>query len=703
MKTLRQRIAGMMYRELEFRAEHIIDADERLIRVVASTEFAVLRQSFFSAPWFETLGHKRTEVDLTRLKKGAPVLYNHNRTRADRVGVVESATLNTKDRQVEAVIRISKRSDVDDIWTDLSDGILKNISMGYQVNERTLIREGRGEPDEFRITSWSPAEISLVDVGADPNAQVGRELDDNLHYRIFDLKEGNEMFRYDTDGNPLGDTPETRTAILAGTATRKDGSPYVPTDEVRAALKALQTPTPVVATPATVTPITDADKDAAREEGRREGAGLEHTRVADINALFEPFGDTYDEVRTAAIKDGKATVAVTRKLLLDALGAGSGPVGGDAQRIENGEDSVDKFIRAGSIAIAVRAGIATDEQRAEVGKTGFRGFTLYELARRSLELANVPTDRFSKMELVGRAFTTSDFPLLLQDASNKSMLNGWDESPETWDQWANTGELSDFKVGNRVNISSFNDLTLVNEDGEYTYGSFQDEGQTIQLATFGKLFAISRQAIINDDLSAFTRIPSAMGRAAARVVGDLAYGVLTANANLSDGIALFAGTAIGTTHGNLNLGGAGVITGVRIDSMRVAMGRQTDASSSATALNIRPAFFLVPMAIESVAKVLMASEFDPADGTNNNRAPNSVRGLMTVISDARLDIDSATRFYIAAGQGGDTVEVAFLDGNQSPTLEQQAGWSIDGVEYKVRLDVAAAAMDFRGMQRNDGV
>lgn len=705
MKTLKQRIQGLLYRDLEIRADAIIDEDERIVRVVASTEFAVLRRSFFSAPWFETLGHKRSEVDLTRLKRGAPVLYNHNVfDRKDRIGVVEDATLNSKDKRVEATIRISKRADVDDIWTDIRDGILKNISVGYQVNERTLTREGRGEPDEFRITSWSPAEISLVAVGADPNAQIGRDLGDNMEYRIFDLEPErsiNEMFRYDAAGNPLGDSPETRAAILAGTATRQDGTPYVPTDEVRAALTAQETTAPVVTPPvaATVTPI---DVNAEREAGRVEGRQMEQARVSEINALFERFPDQ-ETVRAAAVASPATTVEGARGLLLDALGASATPVGGDAVRIEGTVDATDKFIRAGNLSIAVRAGFATDEERIEVGQTGFRGFTLYDLARRALEMSGQNADRFGKLELVGRAFTTSDFPLLLADAANKSMLRGWDEAEETWAQWMNTGSLSDFKVGNLVNLSSFENLSQINENGEYTFGAFQEEGQTIQLATYGKMFGISRQAIINDDLNAFTRIPSAMGRAASRTVGDVAYGVLTANGVIGDGQVLFIGST--TLHRNLNVSGAGGTpltndaAGVlALSAMDTAMGTQTDVSGSATALNINPSFLIVPRVLKRIGVSLMSNTTEP--GQANSGMANSVAGLAAVVSDARLDADSATRYYLAAR--GDTIQVAFLDGNQSPTLEQQAGWSIDGTEYKVRIDVAAAAEDYRGLQRDDG-
>jgi hypothetical protein len=702
LKNLRQKIEGMIYRDIEIRAEGVVDEDERLVKISMSSELPVLRRSFFSDPWVETLGHKRGEIDLDRFNNGASVHYNHSRTREDRIGVVESVKIvndKTKGRRLEGVVRISKREDVDDVWTDIRDGVLRNVSVGYSIDERKLTRAGKdGEPDEFRVTKWSPAEVSFVDIPADHTVGLGRNEQNEMQYRVIDLiepnlkKETTAMFRFDANGHPIADTPEARAAILAGTATCEDGSAYTPTDAVRAAL-ATPAPAPVAIVPAPV-----VDKDALRAEG----VAAEQKRTTDIKAIFAPFATSQAELRTTCVDDGTVTVEDARAKLLVALGKDSAPAQtADAIRIESGQDAVDKYIRAAGISLAIRAGTVTDEER-KAHDNSFAGFSLVELARHSLSLANIDSRSMSRMDLVGRAFTTSDFPLILANVANKSMLKGYEEAPETWNVWAQTGNLSDFKQASRVNLSSFDSLDLVSEDGEYKYGQFSENGENITLATYGKLFAISRQAIINDDLGAFTRIPAAMGRGASRTVGDLAYGVITSNPLMSDGLALFSGTAIGTDHGNLNLGGAAVISAASVGLARQGMARQTDSSGNAHALNIRPKYLIVPMALEDTARVLMASEFNPSDLSSNNRAPNPARGTLEVVTDARLDVDSSTRWYESAGQEFDTIEVAFLDGNQAPTLEQQNGWSIDGTEFKVRIDAAAAPMDFRTWQRNDG-
>lgn len=683
MERKKERVdGGLVYRGQVRAQSAILDEENRTIRVSFSSEDAkVLRGGFFQAPWYEVLGHDRSEVNLERLESGAPVLLNHARggifnEEATPIGVVESAEI--KNGRGEATIRLSKRSSVDDIWADVRDGILQNISVGYSIDERTLTAEKEGEPDEYRVTRWTPAEISIVDIPADHSVGIGRSESGTFELRGYGAPEG-EMYRIvEIQSEEKGMDPKDKKDTSAG----DDANRAAPQPEV-------------------VTVVDESATAAARDKGTQDGIRAENQRQSEIRALFTPafaeqLGTKADEIRSAALEDTDATVDSVRAQLLDALGSVSQSASADP-RIEVGESNE----RAGiTEALEVRAGLQSAPDN--FGENHFRGHSLQEMARASLEAAGHSTGRLTRLELVGRAFTTSDFPLILADVANKSMKKGFDEAPETWNRFCQVGNLSDFKTAHRVNLSSFDDLEVVRENGEYKYGQFDEEKETIQLATYGKLFSLSRQAIINDDLQAFTVIPNRMGRAAARVPGDLAYGVITGNPTMNDGTALFAGTAIGTDHGNLNIGGAAAISATSVAAMRVAMARQTDKSGNANGLNIRPSYILVPLELEDTANILMQSEFDPADGTNNNRAPNPVRGSMEVVTDVRLSADSTTRWYMASSAQFDTIEVAFLDGVQAPMLEQQNGWTVDGTEFKVRLDCGAAPMDFRTWQRNDG-
>jgi hypothetical protein len=87
----------------------------------------------------------------------------------------------------------------------------------------------------------------------------------------------------------------------------------------------------------------------------------------------------------------------------------------------------------------------------------------------------------------------------------------------------------------------------------------------------------------------------------------------------------------------------------------------------------------------------------------SSRIPNPVRNAAEVIVDARLDAASLTAWYLLADPNRfDTIEVGYLDGVAAPFLDQQEGWTIDGVEYKVRIDAAAAPLEFRTLYKNAG-
>jgi hypothetical protein len=303
-----------------------------------------------------------------------------------------------------------------------------------------------------------------------------------------------------------------------------------------------------------------------------------------------------------------------------------------------------------------------------------------------------------RTQIVNTAFrhSQSSFDSLLADVANKSMLMGYENQVEIYPMAARIGSLVDFKTAKRVGMTEFSDLEEVKPSGEYTQGDIGDYGEDIGLATFGKLFSINRQAIINDDLDAFTRVPETMGRAARRKVGDLFAAVLTANANMADGIALFDG-------GHSNLASAGAVpTTATIDAGRVAMRTQTDASGNGR-LNIPPRYWIGPVALEGIASVVRDSQTEIAASQNNSRRPNYVAGTFEILADSRFDSDDPAAWYMAADPSRfDTIEIAFLDGVDAPYMERVDAFTSDGVSFKVRIDAAAKALDHRGLYKDPG-
>lgn len=223
------RIEGNLHRSmaatLAVRAAEPGQADDGLmhLRLSVSSEIQYLRSSWWDDPWIEVLGHKADEVDLTRLNDGAPVLANHDRYNAvgntplAGIGSVRKAWLDGD--RLMCDITISRRDALADLRQDITDGLVRNVSIGYIINERVLVKAStNGQPDEYRVTSWTPFEISPVDVPADASVGLGRAADaspatpSNTRqpgYRVIDLPpaEGNRTPTESTRTMDPKDTP----------------------------------------------------------------------------------------------------------------------------------------------------------------------------------------------------------------------------------------------------------------------------------------------------------------------------------------------------------------------------------------------------------------------------------------------------------------------------------------------------------------
>ena len=182
VKPLRSRIDGMLHRHMPatLTVREIADraaSDQRLyLTLSVSSETPYLRTDGWEDPWVEVLGHKPDEVDLSRLNGGAPILANHDRFTA--TGDTPLAGIGAADRawleggRMYADITVSARAALADLRQDIVDGLVRNVSVAYVIDERVLTKSGGGrQPDEYRVTRWSPHEISLVDIPAD--ATVG--------------------------------------------------------------------------------------------------------------------------------------------------------------------------------------------------------------------------------------------------------------------------------------------------------------------------------------------------------------------------------------------------------------------------------------------------------------------------------------------------------------------------------------------------
>ncbi|MDX7852982.1 ClpP-like prohead protease/major capsid protein fusion protein [Aeromonas caviae] len=450
---------------------------------------------------------------------------------------------------------------------------------------------------------------------------------------------------------------------------------------------------PASAAPASVTTQSAAAPSQAEVLAAFKQA--EQGRRNEIQDLFALTGGRFPELMAECLGDMDVTPAQTKEKIKAALGKPAGEAGptGPAAHIHVGNGNlIGDSIRASLLA---RCGHATAE-----GDNRYGGYSLRELARASLDGRGIQTGGHSPMAYVGMAFThtSSDFGKILLDVANKSVLEGWENAEETFDKWTRKGTLSDFKVASRIGLSDIPSLRKVREGAEYKHVTLSDTGATIQLATYGELFAITRQAIINDDLDMLTRVPALFGAAARGTIGDLVYAVLTGNVKMPDNKTLFH-----ADHKNL-LTGADAAMGIKgLSAAKTLMRGQRAVGADdkpGRALNIRPGYALVPIELEDTALQLINSTSVPGADANSGIA-NPIKGFVDVIGEPRLSDASTEAWYLAA-KGGDTIEVAYLDGQDTPWIEQQEGFTVDGVTTKVRIDAGVSALDYRGLVKSVG-
>ena len=385
-------------------------------------------------------------------------------------------------------------------------------------------------------------------------------------------------------------------------------------------------------------------------------------------------------------------------------------------RIEAGEDARDKFLRGATNWLLVKGGSADIVARAEnpsapnasaIDPGEFRGMTLIDLARECLRRASVHVRGWDKMRIVSEAFmrrditqSTSDFATLLENTMHKVLQASYAITPDTWSKWCNRGTVSDFRAHNRYRMGSFGSLDTVSENGEFKNKAITDaEKGSITASTKGNIINVSRQMIVNDDMGAFSRLLTMLGRAAALSVEVDAYAQLALNSGLgptqtSDSQPLF--------HANRsNVGSGAAISAASLDADTVIMASQKEPGGN-DYTDLRPAILLVPIGLRGQALVINESQYDPDTLANKSQMkPNMVRGLFRdIVGTPRI---TGTRRYLFADPSlAPVFEVAFLEGQASPVLETQDGWRTDGAEMKVRFDYGVAAVDWRGAVTNAG-
>ena len=665
-------------------AQVIVDeggGEDRIAEVVWSTGSRRTVSSWFTDDYEEELELNAGAVRLERLNAGAPLLNSHNAYDLDRViGVVVEGSAKIERGQGTAQVRFSNRTEVDSIWQDVKDGILRNLSVGYKVHEYH-IEKREGQIDLWRAVDWEPMEISVVAIGADSGAQF--RSDQEQKGATFPCI----VRRSDASTEPAA--AATQESLMDPNDKENEGAP-----EQRGATPPANTP------PTTPAPTPAPEQRGAAPVNADEIRSQERSRISQITTLCARHG-VAQSVADKLIADG-ASLDAARSAILDALAGESDQNGRRSEPIAATARGTDQ--RAMQYREAMTTAIMhkldprtelTDEARE------FRGMRLFDMARESVERSGVSTRGMHTMDVAAHALglragvgyhSTSDFPTILGNVANRTLRSAYAAFPKTFEKWARRGTISDFRPITRVAVSGAPELKKVLEGAEFTYGTMGATAEVIQLATYGRIIAITRQALINDDMDALSRIPAAFGARAAQLEGDIVYAILMENPNMADGQPLFH-----ASHGNL--GTAATINETSVAAALKAFTQMKGVDGSA--IRLLPRYLIVPAA---GPRLLEAQKLLASVTAGKTADVNPFAGAFEIVTDPRLIPTSGQDPWFLAADPAmiDTVEYAYLEGQEGVYTETRNGFEVDGTEVKARHDFTAKAIDWRGLYKNPG-
>jgi len=296
------------------------------------------------------------------------------------------------------------------------------------------------------------------------------------------------------------------------------------------------------------------------------------------------------------------------------------------------------------------------------------------------------------------AFTAVDLPGILSNVANKEALQGYMEEDAVWREIAAVKTVSDFKQVTSYRMLADAGYEKVGPGGKIKHGTVAEESYTRQADTYAKMFAITRQDIINDDLGMFDDIRNVLGAGGAQKLNDVFWATFLDNSTFY--------TAARTNYisgATTNLGADGVGLGKGVEQFRKRTSGTGDGSKR---LGGSPTLLLVPPELETIADQLyVARNAGAVKASDVNTHAGKYRPVVAnQLSDSSFTGNSATAWYLLkGGELNAPVAVSFLNGQQTPTVEA-ADSSFDtlGFEFRGYHDFGCDQAEYLGSIKSKG-
>ena len=649
-------------------------------------------------------------VDLAGMEipESVPLLTNHENKTDSRIGLISAAVRNNVLEITGEIVSDSK--DAADIIAQGKAGADWQLSIGADVKECELVkgsREVNGQEVEgpfYHIKKSTLREVSVVAVGADAHTNMKVNAKFNLVNQegeaMNNKSETKSVSAVSTPNDAVPPEKKPEPEQKPGEPANKPGEPEKKPDNAEK--------TPGQAAAEATPPAIQAsagDVAATACEAAQNAVKAERERISAIQAICD---GEFPEIEREAIAGGWTPEVVTKKVLETIraerpaanvnISVKTAPEGGELR----------KTIEA---AMCLRVGVSAEQLEKSYGaRTVEAGMAemdmpLKQLLIECMKLDGIPYSRGFDNETIRAAFSSVSLPGILSNVANKKLLQSYEAQPIIAMKLCSTGDLNDFKENDRFRLTDVGDLLPIAADGEIKDGGLIEESAKNQLDTYGKKFCLTRKMIINDDLGAFMKVPTAMGNRAARLIDQLFFSRLLSNPAQADGKALFS-----TNHKNLLSGASSALSS---DSLKKAIQLFLDqVDADGQPISVEPKYLLVPTALKHLAIELTQGATLIMSGTDN-----AVRPALNVLSDENLQVISSPYLGNSAYEGSsqtgwylfgdpktvDTWEIGFLKGKRTPTVERgETDFNTLGLWFRVYFDLGVREQDHRGMVKANG-
>jgi hypothetical protein len=654
-------------------------------------------------------------------KRKLPIVDSH---RPDSVGNVFGSIRNIviEGDQLIGIPEFASDEQAQVIATRYNEGHLNDFSIEAVPIERQIVREGqtyttpRGQviegPAEI-VLQWEPHNASICVTGADPNSTVRRSYD---HERVERMDES-LLATLKGLGLPEGMTDPTQIIVfLAGKAAGQSGSDAAPMEQV----ESMAEDKPEEAMRAEhVEPTGDTEKKVEAEVARQLKAADDRRKTIVAHCTLAKLERSFAD---ALVDDPSVTVEIAQERIIRKMA--SQPLGGavEGSHIGFGESEQDKFENAAKAGFTQRCFQGTVKRTAAPkaeGASHFANLGVYRLAEACVRRMGVDPEKHTKKDIARMAMghaptlnmvkrgladayhTTGSFQNILFDGLNNTLRAAYEEAPYTWSSWVRQRQsVEDFKDIHATQLSEFQNLEVVPEGKEYPEKKLSDRRKTYNIDKFGANFSVTWETIINDNLDALSRIPSMQGVAARRTQEQLVYDTFLSNPLMPDGVVLFS--ASHASGRNITATTAAAPSETTLDEAFELMAKQKGLNGSV--LNLVPSVLLVPQRYASTAlRITNSLSFAQTNGNEGISSLYGVNGVrpLQVVATALLDNNNATNWYlIASNSVVDTAEIVFLQGEESPVLENEWTMLSDKYDFKIRQSMGCAMIDHVGFYSN---